>query len=76
MENLIAFAEVAGAIIAAMGLAMGIEWMTLNGLMRAMPVQRSKASQAISAAANSNMGNPMTVKVRPRNCAALTMFPH
>ena len=37
MENTVAFAEIAGAIIGAIGLALGLEWLTLNGLIRLMP---------------------------------------
>jgi hypothetical protein len=37
MDGFIRFAEVAGAIIAALGLAMGLEWLTLSGLIRLMP---------------------------------------
>jgi hypothetical protein len=37
MENTLAFAEVAGAIIGAIGLALGLEWLTLSGLIRLMP---------------------------------------
>lgn len=37
MENTIGFVEVAGAIIGAIGLALGLEWLTLNSLMRLMP---------------------------------------
>ena len=37
MESTLAFAEIAGAIIGAIGLALGLEWLTLNGLIRLMP---------------------------------------
>ena len=40
MNNFIAFAEVAGAIIAALGLALGLEWVGLYGLTSLMPVRR------------------------------------
>lgn len=39
MESTIGIAEVAGAIIGAIGLALGLEWLTLNSLMRLMPRQ-------------------------------------
>jgi hypothetical protein len=39
MDNLIAFAEVAGAIIAALGLALGLEWVGLYGLTSVMPAR-------------------------------------
>ncbi len=38
MSGFIGFAEVVGAIIAAIGLSMGLEWIALNGLLRLMPV--------------------------------------
>jgi hypothetical protein len=37
MESTIGFAEIAGAIIGAIGLALGLEWIALNTLMRLMP---------------------------------------
>jgi hypothetical protein len=37
MENFIEFAGIASAIVVSMGLAMGLEWLTLNGLLRLMP---------------------------------------
>ena len=37
MGSTIGFAEVAGAIIGAIGLALGLEWFTLNTLLRLMP---------------------------------------
>ena len=37
MESTIGFAEIAGAIIGAIGLALGLEWVALNSLMRLMP---------------------------------------
>lgn len=37
MESTVAFAEIAGAIIGAIGLALGLEWLTLNTLIRLMP---------------------------------------
>jgi hypothetical protein len=40
MNNFIGFAEVAGAIIAALGLALGLEWVGLYGLTSLMPVRR------------------------------------
>jgi hypothetical protein len=39
MENVIDFAGVAGAIVASMGLALWIEWLSLRGLMRLMPAR-------------------------------------
>jgi hypothetical protein len=40
MDSLIGFAEIAGAIIAALGLALGLEWVGLYGLTSLMPVRR------------------------------------
>jgi hypothetical protein len=40
MDSFIGFAEVAGAIIAALGLALGLEWVGLYGLTSLMPVRR------------------------------------
>lgn len=37
MNTLFGFVEVVAAILGAMALAMGLEWLTLNGLTRAMP---------------------------------------
>lgn len=40
MDSFIGFAEVTGAILAALALALGLEWFGLNGLMRLMPASR------------------------------------
>jgi hypothetical protein len=40
MENFIEFMEVAGAIIAALGLALGLEWVGLYGLTSMMPARQ------------------------------------
>lgn len=40
MDSFIGFAEVAGAIIAALGLALGLEWVGLYGLTSVMPARR------------------------------------
>jgi hypothetical protein len=42
MNSLIGFAEVVGAIIAALGLALGLEWVGLYGLTSLMPLRRSQ----------------------------------
>ncbi|MBZ5693734.1 MAG: hypothetical protein LAN36_00080 [Acidobacteriia bacterium] len=39
MSSFIEFAEIAGAIIAALGLALGLEWVGLYGLTSLMPVR-------------------------------------
>ena len=58
MDNFIGFAEIASAIIAAMGLAMCLEWLTLSGLMRLMPSRRVQkaagADIAVAAGAEKN----------------------
>ena len=41
MVSFIAFAEITGAILAAFALAVGLEWLGLNGLIRLMPVRRN-----------------------------------
>ena len=43
MDFVIDFAGVAGAIVASMGLALWIEWVSLRGLMRLMPARRGRA---------------------------------
>jgi hypothetical protein len=40
MNGFIAFAEVTGAILASLGIALAIEWFGLNGLMRLLPAAR------------------------------------
>jgi len=40
MDGFIGFAEVTAAILAALGLALGLEYATLNGLIRLMPARR------------------------------------
>jgi len=40
MNGFIGFAEIAGAIIAALGLALGLEWVGLYGLTRILPGRR------------------------------------
>jgi hypothetical protein len=40
MDSFIGFAEVAGAIIAALGLALGLEWVSLYGVTSMMPMRR------------------------------------
>ena len=46
MGHIVDFAGVAGVIVASMGLALGIEWLSLRGLMRLMPA-RSGSSGAV-----------------------------
>lgn len=45
MSDLIGFAEVTGAILGALGLALGLEWATLNGLFRLMPLEPRKEKE-------------------------------
>jgi hypothetical protein len=42
MENFIGFVEVAVAMIAALGLALGLEWVGLYGLTSLMPARRTE----------------------------------
>jgi len=44
MGNFIEFAEVAGAVIAAFGLALGLEWVGLYGLTSIIPGRRNSPS--------------------------------
>jgi hypothetical protein len=44
MDFIIDFAGVAGAIVASMGLALWIEWVSLRGLMRLMPARPGHTS--------------------------------
>ncbi|MGC2333854.1 MAG: hypothetical protein WA581_20560 [Candidatus Acidiferrales bacterium] len=46
MDSFIGFAEVTGAILGALGLALGLEWATLNGLFRLMPGRRDQGHDA------------------------------
>lgn len=43
MNSFIGFAGVVGAIIAALGLALGLEWVGLYGLTCLMPMRRSQS---------------------------------
>ncbi len=42
MDSFIGFAEVAGAFIAALGLALGLEWVGLYGLTSMIPARRTQ----------------------------------
>jgi hypothetical protein len=44
MDTFLGFAEIAGAIIAALGLALGLEWVGLYGLTSMMPSRREQRS--------------------------------
>jgi len=44
MENFITFAEITSAIIAAIGLALGLEWLSLHWFMRVMPQRQGRGS--------------------------------
>jgi hypothetical protein len=75
MDSFIAFAEVVGAIIAAMGLAMGLEWLTLNGLLHLMPGRRTPHPSA-TRQGESSAASRVTSKGALRDFSALTLFPH
>jgi hypothetical protein len=42
MDNFIGFAEIAGVFIAALGLALGLEWVGLYGLTSLMPARQTE----------------------------------
>ena len=42
MSSFIGFAEIAGAVIAALGLALGLEWVGLYGLTSMIPARRDQ----------------------------------
>jgi hypothetical protein len=44
MNGFIAFAEVTGAILASLGIALALEWYGLNGLMRLLPTARHNSA--------------------------------
>jgi hypothetical protein len=44
MSGFIAFAEVTGAILASLGIALALEWYGLNGLMRLLPAARNSST--------------------------------
>ena len=46
MNGFIGFAEIAGAVIAALGLALGLEWVGLYGLTSIMPARREQPRDA------------------------------
>jgi hypothetical protein len=46
MGHIVDFAGVAGVIVASMGLALGIEWISLRGLMRLMPARSGNSVTA------------------------------
>jgi hypothetical protein len=45
MDSVVGYVEVVGAIIAAFGLALGLEWVGLYGLTSLMPEQRNHSSR-------------------------------
>jgi hypothetical protein len=44
MNGFIAFAEVTGAILASLGVALALEWYGLNGLVRLLPAARRSSA--------------------------------
>jgi hypothetical protein len=56
MEHFIEFAEVTGAILASMGLAMWMEWYCLRWLMRLMPGTTLAAHVGASAELHASEG--------------------
>jgi hypothetical protein len=47
MSSFLGFAEVTGAILAALGLALALEWIGLYGLTSLMPPRRNSSTQNI-----------------------------
>ncbi len=79
MENFTGFVEVAGAIIAAMGLAMCLEWLILRGPMRLMPsrrAQKARGTEIATAAGAENNGNFKRHSRASKNFTTLHLFPH
>lgn len=56
MNGFIEYAAFAGAIIASIGLALGLEWLGLNGLFRLMP---SRAQHRAALATNEQRSTRM-----------------
>lgn len=48
MNNFTDFIEVAGAVIGATGLAISLEWLSLNALLRLMPAREKHAIRRVS----------------------------
>jgi len=44
MISFMSFAEIVGAVLAAFALAVGLEWMGLEGLIRLMPTRRDSSA--------------------------------
>ena len=55
MNGFIEYAAFAGAIISSIGLALGLEWVGLNGLFRLMPGRSTASSTAKSGCATAQM---------------------
>jgi hypothetical protein len=68
MDSFIAFAEVVGAI-------MGLEWLTLNGLLHLMPGQQT-SHPSTTRQDESSAASRLTSEGAPRDFSALTLFPH
>ena len=47
MDNFIAFTEVTAAILAAMGLAMCLQWLTLNAVLRLLPSRLEQKANSL-----------------------------
>ena len=48
MDNFIAFAEVTGAILAATGLAMCLQWLTLDAVLHLMPSRLEQKARSFN----------------------------
>ena len=76
MGNFIAFAEIMGAIIAAMGLAMCLEWLTLSGLLHLVPGQNRQPRNSLLDAGKSAQNHTASPEVRKGTDApAIALFP-
>jgi hypothetical protein len=65
MSDFIDFAVVTGAVITGMGLAMSLEWLTLNGLLHLMPSRRERTNSS-NGPADSTKSLVSTIHLFPR----------
>jgi hypothetical protein len=78
MDNVIGFAEITSAIIAAMGLGMCLEWLALSGLMRLMPSRREQGAGGTQSAMvdDATKSGNFKGKSTSKTSTVLTLFPH
>jgi hypothetical protein len=65
MSDFLDFAVVAGAVITGLGLAMTLEWLTLNGLLRLMPSRHERADSTFPSTGSTKVA-VSTVHLFPR----------